>query len=72
MNSGEELELFRRYLVPRDTKLLAKLALSCTTNSLGGSLKVGTSFAGDPKRVGAASVGPHGYRIESTTALADA
>lgn len=70
VDPGEELEIFRGYLMPRDTKLLAKLTLSCTTDSLGGCLEIGTSFAGDPKRVGAASIGPHGYEIVLTIARA--
>lgn len=51
-----------------DTKFLAKFTLSCTTDSLGGCLEVGTSFAGDPKRVGTASIGPHGCGIVLTVA----
>lgn len=68
VDPGEEFELFGRHLMPRNTELLAKFTLSCTTDSLGGCLEIGTSFAGDPKRVGAASIGPHGCKILLTIA----
>lgn len=68
VDPGEEFEIFRGHLMPRDAKLLTKLTLSCTADSLGGCLEIGTSFTGDPKRVGAASIGPHGYGIVLTIA----
>lgn len=65
VNPGEKLEIFRGHLMSRDTQLLAKFTLSCTTDSLGRCLKIGTSFAGDPKRVRATSIGPHSCKVVS-------
>lgn len=69
MNPGEELEIFRGYLMPWDTQFLTKFTLSCTSDSLGGCLEIGTGFTGDPKRVRAASIGPHSCRIMLAAAL---
>lgn len=69
MNPGEKLEIFRGHLMPWDTQFLTKFTLSCTADSLSGCLEIGTGFTGDPKRVRAASIGPHSCRIVLAVAL---
>ena len=65
MDASQKLEDLWWNLVGRNPELMVKLALCCTTDTHCGSFQVGTSLPGDSKRVRAARIGPHAYRMSS-------
>lgn len=59
VNSGEEFKLVQGHLLGLDAQLVAQLPLRRALHSNNGGIQLGASLSRNPKRVGAAGVGPH-------------